>query len=67
MKPADRQRLFERWRDLDPHPRTELDYRTPFELLAAVLLSDGSRVPAACTTWRFARPPSRSTTPGPSA
>ncbi len=39
MKPADRQRLFERWRDLDPHPRTELDYRTPFELLAAVLLS----------------------------
>src|ERR1044072_1261865 len=31
--------LFRRLRDLDPHPTTELDYTTPFELLAAVLLS----------------------------
>ncbi len=39
MKPADRQTLFERLRALDPEPKTELEYRTPFELLAAVLLS----------------------------
>ncbi|MBN8728828.1 MAG: endonuclease III [Xanthomonadales bacterium] len=31
--------LFRRLRELDPHPTTELEYRTPFELLAAVLLS----------------------------
>src|ERR1044072_2860426 len=31
--------LFRRLRDLDPHPTTELDYTTPFELLIAVLLS----------------------------
>ncbi|MDR2012327.1 MAG: endonuclease III [Rhodanobacter sp.] len=31
--------LFCRLRDLDPHPTTELTYRTPFELLIAVMLS----------------------------
>lgn len=31
--------LFRRLRDLDPHPTTELDYKTPFELLIAVMLS----------------------------
>lgn len=31
--------LFRRLRDLDPHPTTELEYRTPFELLVAVILS----------------------------
>src|ERR1044072_6167094 len=31
--------LFRRLRDLDPHPTTELDYTTPFELLVAVVLS----------------------------
>jgi endonuclease-3 len=31
--------LFRRLRDLDPHPTTELDYKTPFELLVAVILS----------------------------
>ena len=31
--------LFRRLRELDPHPTTELDYRTPFELLVAVILS----------------------------
>lgn len=30
---------FERWRELNPHPTTELDYSTPFELLVAVVLS----------------------------
>jgi endonuclease-3 len=31
--------LFRRLRDLDPHPTTELEYSTPFELLVAVMLS----------------------------
>ena len=31
--------LFRRLRDLDPHPTTELEYKTPFELLIAVILS----------------------------
>ncbi|MBS0458193.1 MAG: endonuclease III [Proteobacteria bacterium] len=39
MKPADRHELFARLREIDPHPRTELVYSTPFELLVAVMLS----------------------------
>ena len=39
MKPADRAELFRRLRELDPHPTTELEYATPFELLIAVILS----------------------------
>jgi endonuclease-3 len=39
MKPADRHAFFQRLRELNPTPRTELEYRTPFELLVAVLLS----------------------------
>jgi endonuclease III len=31
--------LFSRLRELDPHPTTELTYKTPFELLIAVILS----------------------------
>ena len=31
--------LFRRLRDLDPHPTTELEYKSPFELLVAVILS----------------------------
>jgi endonuclease-3 len=31
--------IFERLRKLNPHPRTELEYSTPFELLVAVILS----------------------------
>jgi endonuclease-3 len=31
--------LFARLRELNPHPTTELEYRTPFELLVAVMLS----------------------------
>jgi endonuclease-3 len=34
-----RQQLFERLRSLNPHPKTELEYSTPFELLVAVILS----------------------------
>ena len=39
MKPADRHELFVRLRELDPLPRTELVYASPFELLVAVMLS----------------------------
>jgi endonuclease-3 len=39
VKPADRVELFRRLRELDPHPTTELEYSTPFELLIAVILS----------------------------
>lgn len=39
MNPTKRAAIYARLRDLDPHPTTELDWSTPFELLAAVLLS----------------------------
>ena len=39
MKRADVVELFRRLSELNPHPTTELEYRTPFELLTAVLLS----------------------------
>ena len=39
MNPAQRETLFERLRALNPEPRTELHYQSPFELLIAVILS----------------------------
>lgn len=39
MKRAGVAELFRRLCELDPHPTTELIYRTPFELLVAVILS----------------------------
>jgi endonuclease-3 len=36
---AKRHEIFSRLRDANPSPRTELQYRTPFELLIAVILS----------------------------
>ena len=39
MKRADIIELFSRLRELNPHPKTELVYTTPFELLVAVVLS----------------------------
>jgi len=39
VKPAARHELFRRLREVDPAPRTELHYRTPFQLLVAVILS----------------------------
>jgi endonuclease-3 len=39
MKPAHRIELFTRFRANNPTPTTELEWSTPFELLAAVLLS----------------------------
>src|SRR3989338_8426752 len=39
MNPEKRRAIFERFRAANPHPKTELTYRTPFELLVAVVLS----------------------------
>jgi endonuclease-3 len=39
MNSAKRQEIFERLRKTNPHPTTELEYTTPFELLIAVMLS----------------------------
>ena len=39
MNKQTRQEMFKRWRAENPHPQTELNYTTPFELLIAVLLS----------------------------
>ena len=39
MSPAKRRTLFERLAALDPHPKSELQYSTPFELLVSVVLS----------------------------
>ena len=39
MNPAKRREIFTRLRSANPHPTTELEYRTPFELLVAVVLS----------------------------
>jgi endonuclease-3 len=39
MNPATRHAIFERLRAANPEPRSELEYRSPFELLVAVVLS----------------------------
>ncbi len=39
MNAGIRAEIFARFEALDPDPRTELEYRTPFELLVAVMLS----------------------------
>ncbi|NJM33136.1 MAG: endonuclease III [Limnobacter sp.] len=39
MNKAERTEIFTRLRAANPHPKTELEYSSPFELLAAVLLS----------------------------
>jgi len=39
MNAARRRAIFETLQSLNPHPSTELDYSTPFELLIAVMLS----------------------------
>ena len=39
MNTRNRRLLFERLRALDPNPQSELVYRTPYELLVAVVLS----------------------------
>ncbi|MDA1117173.1 MAG: endonuclease III [Proteobacteria bacterium] len=39
MNPERRREIYARLRAANPQPRSELDYRTPFELLVAVVLS----------------------------
>jgi endonuclease-3 len=39
MNAEKRRAIFERLRQANPHPTTELEYTTPFELLIAVILS----------------------------
>lgn len=39
MNLSKRHEIFSRLRELNPHPTTELVYKTPFELLIAVILS----------------------------
>src|SRR3989344_4324558 len=39
MNPAKRRELFARLKKANPRPTTELQYRTPFELLVSVILS----------------------------
>ena len=39
MNPAKRREIFERLKAANPRPTTELEYRSPFELLVAVVLS----------------------------
>ena len=39
MNPAAREAFFERLSTINPHPTTELEFNTPFELLVAVTLS----------------------------
>jgi len=39
MNPQKRRAIFERLRAANPHPETELEHRSPFELLVAVVLS----------------------------
>jgi len=39
MNAADREEFFRRLAEINPEPRTELEYRSPFELLVAVILS----------------------------
>jgi endonuclease-3 len=39
MNPQKRREIFERLRAANPHPQSELDHRSPFELLVAVVLS----------------------------
>jgi endonuclease III len=61
MKPADRYEFFSRLRAVNPQPTTELEYKTPFELLVAVMLSaqatDVSVNKATRQLFRVARTP----------
>ena len=39
MNPQKRRAIFERFRAANPHPKSELEHHSPFELLVAVVLS----------------------------
>ena len=65
MNPAKRLAIFERFRAGNPHPVTELVYRTPFELLVAVVLS--AQATDRSVNKATARPLAPATTPAPLA
>lgn len=39
MKPPQRHEFFRRMQEINPHPKSDLEYSSPFELLIAVILS----------------------------
>ena len=39
MNPAKRSEIFRRWRAANPHPKSDLEYNSTFELLVSVILS----------------------------
>jgi len=39
MNPAKRRAIYERLRELNPHPQSELEFDSPYQLLVAVVLS----------------------------
>jgi endonuclease-3 len=39
MKKEYIRKIFEIWRDHNPHPKSDLDYTNPFTLMIAVVLS----------------------------
>ena len=39
MKPAERHEFFRRLQEINPHPKSDLQFRSAFELLVAVILS----------------------------
>jgi endonuclease III len=61
MNPAQRRALFARLKRANPKPTTELTYRSPFELLVAVILSaqatDKSVNKATAELYKFANTP----------
>jgi endonuclease-3 len=61
MNPAKRQEIFARLKKANPRPTTELQYRTPFELLVSVILSaqatDKSVNKATAELFKVARTP----------
>ena len=63
MSPARRRAIFEALRSANPDPRSELDFRSPFELLVAVVLSaqatDRSVNQATGALFRAASTPAR--------
>ncbi len=61
MNKEKRIQIFSRWRDANPHPTTELEYNSVFELLIAVILSaqatDVSVNKATATLYKEANTP----------
>jgi endonuclease-3 len=63
MNPAKRRAIYERLRSMNPHPKSELEYSSPYQLLVAVVLSaqatDKSVNLATRTLFKVAPTPSK--------